>query len=259
MHIPGSGKNLRTARATPAPALSISASTSTPRANAAFSVSRICAELRIGEFISAAFIVATDEHRLTHFQFGASVFSVDLLCAAAVFLGAALFRLGLRTLLRFFAAGTFGARTLLAAVLGARKVRVADFGQIKVGLQRNSAGRGIAIAGGRIRDERAFSDPARDLVSELLAIRIVQGIARFRGVSEETALHEDGRNSGVPQHVITAAAHTTIRGRRTPGDVVMNGRCERQAVAVIEVGLNAICAPASGRVEMNADEDGVRI
>src|ERR1051325_8217369 len=70
MHVPGSGKNLRTARATPAPALSISASTSTPRANAAFSVSRICAELRIGEFISAAFIVATDEHRLTHFQFG---------------------------------------------------------------------------------------------------------------------------------------------------------------------------------------------
>src|ERR1041385_3218660 len=153
MHVPGSGKNLRTARATPAPALSISASTSTPRANAAFSVSRICAELRIGEFISAAFIVATDEHRLTHFQFGASVFSVDLLCAAAVFVGAALFRLGLRTLLRFFAAGRFGARTLLAAVFGGGKVRGADFGHNSGGVERNSAGRGIRSEESRVGKE----------------------------------------------------------------------------------------------------------
>src|SRR5205814_6160279 len=50
MQVPGFGKNLVTTRATPAPALSINASTSTPRANAAFSASRICAEVKIGEF-----------------------------------------------------------------------------------------------------------------------------------------------------------------------------------------------------------------
>src|ERR1043166_2661564 len=49
MQVPGRGKNLRTVRATPAPAWSIKASTSTPRAKAASSASRICAELRIGE------------------------------------------------------------------------------------------------------------------------------------------------------------------------------------------------------------------
>src|SRR5437879_8571292 len=49
MHVPGCGKNSCTARATPAPAWSISASTWTPRAKAASSASRICAELKIGE------------------------------------------------------------------------------------------------------------------------------------------------------------------------------------------------------------------
>ena len=50
MHFPGFGKNLLTACETPAPALSISASTSTPRAKAAPSAARICAEVKIGEF-----------------------------------------------------------------------------------------------------------------------------------------------------------------------------------------------------------------
>src|SRR6266480_1175815 len=50
MHFPGLGKNLQTACATPAPALSISASTSTPRAKAASSATRICAEVKTGEF-----------------------------------------------------------------------------------------------------------------------------------------------------------------------------------------------------------------
>src|SRR6266705_788527 len=49
MHFPGCGKNLAIARATPAPAWSINASTSTPRAKAASSASRICAEVKIGE------------------------------------------------------------------------------------------------------------------------------------------------------------------------------------------------------------------
>src|SRR6266699_5364564 len=49
MHFPGCGKNLAIARATPAPAWSINASTSTPRAKAASSASRIWAELKIGE------------------------------------------------------------------------------------------------------------------------------------------------------------------------------------------------------------------
>src|SRR6266496_3963579 len=50
MQAPGYGKNLVTARATPAPALSINASTSTPLAKAASSAARICAEVKIGEF-----------------------------------------------------------------------------------------------------------------------------------------------------------------------------------------------------------------
>ena len=50
MQAPASGKNLLIARATPAPALSINASTSTPLAKAASSASRICAEVKIGEF-----------------------------------------------------------------------------------------------------------------------------------------------------------------------------------------------------------------
>ena len=49
MHFPGCGKNLAIARATPAPAWSINASTSTPPAKAASSASRICAEVKIGE------------------------------------------------------------------------------------------------------------------------------------------------------------------------------------------------------------------
>src|SRR5213592_132583 len=49
MHVPGLGKNLRTARATPAHPRSINASTPTPRAKAAFSASRICAVVSIGE------------------------------------------------------------------------------------------------------------------------------------------------------------------------------------------------------------------
>src|SRR6266403_3429004 len=50
MHFPGLGKNLQTDCATPAPARSINVSTSTPRVKAASSASRICAELKIGEF-----------------------------------------------------------------------------------------------------------------------------------------------------------------------------------------------------------------
>src|SRR5436189_803110 len=50
MQAPGYGKNLVIARATPAPALSINASTSTPLAKAASSAARICAEVKIGEF-----------------------------------------------------------------------------------------------------------------------------------------------------------------------------------------------------------------
>src|SRR5437764_3183345 len=49
MQLPGRGKNCRTARAIPAPAWSISASTSMPRAKAASSAARISAELTIGE------------------------------------------------------------------------------------------------------------------------------------------------------------------------------------------------------------------
>src|SRR5881394_3485727 len=114
MHVPGSGKNLRIARATPAPALSMSASTSTPRANAASSVSRICAELKIGESI-----VATDEHRLTQIQSAelnsppaAARVSAGMrsgrAAAAVVFLRTGpLLRFGFGTLLRFLAAGRF--------------------------------------------------------------------------------------------------------------------------------------------------------
>src|SRR5262249_47721665 len=47
MHRPGFAKNFVTARATPAPALFISASTCTPRANAASSAARISAEVKI--------------------------------------------------------------------------------------------------------------------------------------------------------------------------------------------------------------------
>jgi hypothetical protein len=49
MHRPACGKNFWTVRATPAPASSIKASTSIPRAKAASSASRISAELTIGE------------------------------------------------------------------------------------------------------------------------------------------------------------------------------------------------------------------
>ena len=48
MHRPGFAKNFVTACATPAPALFISASTCTPRPNAASSAARICAEVNIG-------------------------------------------------------------------------------------------------------------------------------------------------------------------------------------------------------------------
>src|ERR1700730_10445152 len=48
-HFPGHGKNCRTTRATLAPACSISFSTSTPRAKAASSAARICAEVKMGE------------------------------------------------------------------------------------------------------------------------------------------------------------------------------------------------------------------
>src|SRR6516225_6484809 len=48
MHRPGFWKNLVTARATPAPASFISASTWTPLANAASSAARICADVKIG-------------------------------------------------------------------------------------------------------------------------------------------------------------------------------------------------------------------
>src|SRR5207247_4668909 len=77
MHVPGFGKNLRTARATPAPALSIKASTSTPRAKAAFSASRICAEVRIGDSIqtSSSFGFALD---LDAIDFDAFFFFYDL-------------------------------------------------------------------------------------------------------------------------------------------------------------------------------------
>src|SRR6266550_220959 len=51
MHLPGLRKNRVIACATPVPALSISASTSTPRAKAASSAARICAEVKIGRFI----------------------------------------------------------------------------------------------------------------------------------------------------------------------------------------------------------------
>jgi hypothetical protein len=50
MHFPGLWKNFATVRATPVPALSISASTSTPRANAASSEARISADVKIGRF-----------------------------------------------------------------------------------------------------------------------------------------------------------------------------------------------------------------
>src|SRR5262249_5422621 len=50
MHLPGLRKNLVTACATPAPALSINASTSTPRAKAVSSAPRICAEVNTGRF-----------------------------------------------------------------------------------------------------------------------------------------------------------------------------------------------------------------
>ena len=53
MHLPGFAKNFVTARATPAPAWSMSASTCTPLANAASSAARICAEVKIGRSKSA--------------------------------------------------------------------------------------------------------------------------------------------------------------------------------------------------------------
>ena len=48
MHVPGPWKNFATALAIPAPAWSINASTSTPRAKAALSALRICAEVKTG-------------------------------------------------------------------------------------------------------------------------------------------------------------------------------------------------------------------
>src|SRR6266496_2752494 len=49
MHVPGIGKNFATASAMPAPAWSLSASTSPPRPKAAFSALRICAEVKTGD------------------------------------------------------------------------------------------------------------------------------------------------------------------------------------------------------------------
>src|SRR5438552_14133535 len=76
MQLPGRGKNCWTARAIPAPARSISASTSIPRAKAASSAARISAELTIGEsnqssdfFFRAFFLVGLSSSSLPLFLF----------------------------------------------------------------------------------------------------------------------------------------------------------------------------------------------
>ena len=132
-----------------------------------------------------------------------------------------------------------------------------DSGLIDVRLQRD--------AFGRRHSRRTPGDGITSVYSgcnffrEFLTIRGILGVRGFGGVGQKTALHEHRRNSCLTQDVVTTPAYSAIVRWRASGDIIMNGRGERQAVAIVKIGFDAARTAASCRIKMNTDEDRVPI
>src|SRR5438477_5820087 len=144
-------------------------------------------------------------------------------------------------------------------MLGSGTTGTAHVGLVGVRLQRNGfAGCYTRRAQGTC-DRKTSTNSSRDLFRKFLAVGWRQRVLSFVRVREKSAFHKHCRNCRFSQHVITAAAHSTVRRRRASCDKIMDGGGERQAVAAIEIRFDSVGANPCCRVKMNTDENAVLI
>ncbi len=103
-------------------------------------------------------------------------------------------------------------------------------------------------------------DAGGDGVGEALAIGGGVGDAgAFARVAEEAAFDEDGGAAGVAEDVEGAAAHAAVVGAGGADELAVDGGGEAVSAAAVVECFDAVGAAAGGRVEVDADEDGVSL
>ena len=145
-------------------------------------------------------------------------------------------------------------RTLRVALFG-----TGDRGLINVRLHRNALSCRYSRRAETTANGIAPANSGSNFLGELLSIRSALCVRGFSRVGQEPAFHEHRRNGRLSQDVVTTPTDSPICRRRAAGNIMMNRRGERQAVATVKVCFDAARAASSCRIKMDTHKDSISI
>src|SRR5207247_237759 len=134
----------------------------------------------------------------------------------------------------FLLAGALLVRTLRAAAFRFRYLCL-----INVRLQWNTLSRRYSGRAETTANGIAPADSGCNLFGKFLAVGCALRVRSFSRVGQKPAFHEHCGNGRLSQDIVTTATHSSIARRRAAGDIIMNRRGERQAVAAVKISFYA--------------------